>query len=191
LFHTYSNLVNDVWFCACIGDDKSLKVSNFSLKSLNDALKRVYERVARRNLKVEEEKPSEAEALLHALAAMYEGRDTDLNFKLSMEGLPAFSVETMETVRKIPRGSVSTYKNIARAMGQPLAMRAVGNVMARNPFVLVVPCHRVVKSDLSIGKYAMGAEVKRKLLEREGVKLSYDPEKKSYRVHESCLYKFI
>jgi len=72
-------------------------------------------------------------------------------------------------VKKIPRGQVRTYAWVAQEVKRPDAKRAVGNALNRNPFPIIVPCHRVVRSDRSIGGYALGRDLKRKLLEIEGI----------------------
>jgi methylated-DNA-[protein]-cysteine S-methyltransferase len=70
----------------------------------------------------------------------------------------------------IPRGSVSTYGLIAAHVGVPGGARAVGNALAGNPFPLIVPCHRAIRSDLHLGGFQSGAEMKMALLEKEGIK---------------------
>lgn len=98
----------------------------------------------------------------------FEGREVDL--PLDMSGCTAFQRRVMEEVRRIPRGSVRSYADVARAVGRPGAARAVGQVMATNPLALWVPCHRVVRSDGRLGGYSGGGpEIKRRLLELEGV----------------------
>ena len=77
-------------------------------------------------------------------------------------------------IKKIPKGRVTTYKEIALAIGNPLAQRAVGNALNRNPDPIEVPCHRVVRSDLTIGGFSRGANEKIKLLKKEGVKFDGD-----------------
>lgn len=74
-------------------------------------------------------------------------------------------------LKKIPRGKVSTYKEIAIALGNPLAARAVGNACNKNPFAPKVPCHRVVKSNGELGGFANGVSKKKFLLLREGIKV--------------------
>jgi methylated-DNA-[protein]-cysteine S-methyltransferase len=69
----------------------------------------------------------------------------------------------------IPRGRVSTYGRVARAVGIPGAARAVGQALARNPFPIIIPCHRAVRSDGSLGGYRGGVAMKRALLRLEGV----------------------
>ena len=71
---------------------------------------------------------------------------------------------------KIPHGKVSTYGDIARALGYPRASRAIGRIIAKNPNPISVPCHRVVKSNGEIGGFAYGQQKKREILEKVGIK---------------------
>ena len=80
-----------------------------------------------------------------------------------------FQARVLELVSKVPRGKVTTYKELARALGSPKAYRAVGNALAKNPRPLKIPCHRVVCSDGKIGGYKLGIRRKTELLLREGV----------------------
>jgi len=90
-----------------------------------------------------------------------------------------FQYRVYRAAEKIPRGKVTTYKAIARAIGNPLAVRAVGNALNKNPHSFVnpeprqrtpkVPCHRVIKSDGSVGGFALGTRNKIKLLQKEGI----------------------
>jgi O-6-methylguanine DNA methyltransferase len=77
--------------------------------------------------------------------------------------------DVLDTLTKIPRGEVRTYEWVARQVGRPKAIRAVGTVCARNHVPFVVPCHRVVPASGGVGNYAYGSEMKRDLLRREGV----------------------
>ncbi|MBI5046261.1 MGMT family protein [Candidatus Micrarchaeota archaeon] len=81
-----------------------------------------------------------------------------------------FEQKVYDACAKIPKGKVSTYSEIARAIGRPNATRAVGNALNKNPFPPdKVPCHRVVKNDGSIGGFAHGPKNKIKLLKSEGI----------------------
>jgi len=80
-----------------------------------------------------------------------------------------FQRRVLETVHRIPRGSVATYREIAVSLGKPGASRAVGTALAKNPFPLLIPCHRAIRSDGNSGGYQGGEEMKRCLLESEGV----------------------
>ena len=74
----------------------------------------------------------------------------------------------------VPRGAVVTYSDLARAAGIENGQRAVGRIMAANPYPGIVPCHRVVRSDGRIGGYAYGAESKAAMLRKEGVEVGGD-----------------
>lgn len=81
-----------------------------------------------------------------------------------------FQRQVWSVCSKIPRGRVSTYAAIARAVGSPKAVRAVGNALNKNPFKNV-PCHRVVQSSGRVGGFAHGSGAKEKKLRKEGVKI--------------------
>ncbi len=80
-----------------------------------------------------------------------------------------FEKKVYLAVSRIPKGEVRSYKWVAKAVGRPGSARAVGNALNRNPYAPTVPCHRVVKSDGSIGGYSKGIKLKKRLLKREGV----------------------
>ena len=84
-----------------------------------------------------------------------------------------FQVEVWSYLRKIPRGSVKTYSQVAKDIGKPLAIRAVANAIGKNPYAPKIPCHRVIRSDGSLGGYSGkgGVKTKRFLLKKEGIKL--------------------
>lgn len=73
------------------------------------------------------------------------------------------------TVEDIPYGETRSYAEVAREMGAPKAVRAVARAIAKNPIPIIIPCHRVIRSDGSIGGYAWGVDMKRELLKLEGV----------------------
>jgi methylated-DNA-[protein]-cysteine S-methyltransferase len=88
---------------------------------------------------------------------------------LRLDLSPPFYRRVLRANYAIPRGSVTTYKLLAEHLENPLGARAVGTAMATNPFPIVIPCHRVIRSDGSLGGYGGGTEMKRALLTREGV----------------------
>jgi O-6-methylguanine DNA methyltransferase len=98
---------------------------------------------------------------------------------LDLADRPAFDREVLAAVRAIPRGEVRSYGEIARAIGRPGAARAVGGAVGRNPVAMLVPCHRVVAGDGTLGGYGGGwwgdhernLDVKASLLAGEGVVL--------------------
>ena len=80
-----------------------------------------------------------------------------------------FQLKVWQELKKIPRGQVRTYKEIAIILGNPKASRAVANDCGKNPYPITIPCHRVIKSDGSLGGYSGkgGAKKKRQLLKDE------------------------
>lgn len=84
-------------------------------------------------------------------------------------GLSAFEKAVYRAVARIPRGEVRSYLWVAKAIGRPGASRAVGNALNKNPYPGPIPCHRVVRSDSSVGGFAKGQASKRRLLKSEGV----------------------
>lgn len=80
-----------------------------------------------------------------------------------------FTQKVWKAMEKIPKGRVTTYQSIARAVGSPHASRAVGNACNQNPNAPHVPCHRVVKTTGELGGYAGGVQKKIQLLKKEGV----------------------
>ena len=81
----------------------------------------------------------------------------------------AFEKRVYAVVRGIPKGETRTYQWVAEQIGRPTAARAVGNALRRNPYAPHVPCHRVIRSDGSLGGFAKGPARKRALLRSEGV----------------------
>jgi methylated-DNA-[protein]-cysteine S-methyltransferase len=85
-----------------------------------------------------------------------------------------FQKKILRAEHGIPRGYVSTYQRLAAHVGTPKGARAVGTCLANNPFPLIIPCHRVIRSDAALGGYQGGAAMKRELLRMEGVSVSGD-----------------
>lgn len=73
---------------------------------------------------------------------------------------------------EVPKGKVTTYGELARAVGLKNGQRAIGRIMNKNPYPVIVPCHRVIMSTGKVGGYAWGEKVKTRMLEKEGLKIS-------------------
>ena len=91
---------------------------------------------------------------------------------LDFSGVSPFAQSVLTATSQVPFGHVSTYRDIAQQVGRPSASRAVGNALGKNPIAVIVPCHRVVRSDHSLGGYTGGVEIKEHLLTLEGIKVS-------------------
>ncbi|SFX65284.1 methylated-DNA--[protein]-cysteine S-methyltransferase [Marinospirillum alkaliphilum] len=85
---------------------------------------------------------------------------------LDLQGTP-FQLQVWQALLQIPRGQTRSYAQIAASIGKPRAIRAVGTACGANPIPFLVPCHRVLRSDGSLGGYAFGLKMKQQLLERE------------------------
>ena len=92
--------------------------------------------------------------------------------KMKLKGTK-FQISVWDYLKKIPCGSVKTYSQVAKGIGKPLAVRAVANAIGKNPYAPKIPCHRVIRSDGSLGGYSGkgGIKTKKLLLKREGIML--------------------
>lgn len=102
--------------------------------------------------------------------ALRTGRTRALRFDL--RGRTPFEQDVLTAALRIPRGEVRSYGWIAAAIGRPGAVRAVGSALGRNPVPVVIPCHRVVRSDGQVGDYVWGGPLKRQILTAEGLDLT-------------------
>lgn len=111
-----------------------------------------------------------------AVVGLMESPSSDLDLPLDIRGT-AFQQRVWEALRAIPAGQTVTYAEIARRIGRPTATRAVAGACAHNKLAVVIPCHRVVRSDGGLSGYRWGVERKRSLLQREGALQRPEPEK--------------
>ncbi len=107
------------------------------------------------------------------LSEYFSGRASAVKIPLKLEGSTFFKTTLLEC-SKIPYGKTMTYKELGDRVKERLRMKgisyqAVGTALSHNPFLIYIPCHRVNKSDKSIGEYREGQDIKRKLLEGEGI----------------------
>lgn len=135
----------------------------FALEDHDAVLQALADRLGPRIL----ENPSRLDAAARQLDEYFAGArrsfDVPLDFSLSR----GFRLSVLEHLPHIPYGSTESYAQVALAAGSPKAVRAVGSACASNPLPVVVPCHRVVRSDGSFGGYLGGPEAKRALLALE------------------------
>ena len=115
-----------------------------------------------------EESVAKMQPYIRELEEYFAGRRREFSFPLDLRGTD-FQIACWRALLLIPYGETRTYADIARAVGKPNACRAVGMANNRNPIAIVVPCHRVIASDGMLCGYGGGLDVKRKLLELEGV----------------------
>jgi len=125
--------------------------------------------------------------VFNVLNDIYDGKETEPKLRLNMKHLPSYTAKVLSSVYLIPQGYVSPYGAVAKAVGG--GPRAVGNAMARNPFAPLVPCHRVIAYDFTLGGYGggFGDNLKTKLeflkRERRGYKSEREIPMKVGRMH--------
>lgn len=111
------------------------------------------------------------DAAASEIKGLLEGEAIDFSLDLAdLDSCSEFQQRVLLAQHRIPRGSVTTYQLIAEHLGKKNGARAVGNALANNPFPLIIPCHRAIRSDRSLGGYQGGLEMKRALLEKEGIR---------------------
>ena len=140
-------------------------------------------RIARRFPDAVESVPSaDVQRAIDAIVALVRGQPSDLSgIALDMDGVPPFYQRVYEVARTIPPGATLTYGEIAARLGDRGAARAVGQALGRNPFALVVPCHRVLAAGGKVGGFSAsgGITTKLRLLTIEGAHA--DPQRQSVR----------
>jgi methylated-DNA-[protein]-cysteine S-methyltransferase len=111
--------------------------------------------------------------LAEQIQSFLKGQPVDFQVSLvDLRECSEFQKRVLLAEHKVPRGWVSTYGRIARSLGMPNAARAVGTALARNPFPIIIPCHRTIRSNGDLGGFGGGLKMKRALLELEGVEFS-------------------
>ena len=151
-------------------------VAAVQLPEASDAATRA--RLLRRRSAAREAAPSvHAERAIEGMTALLRGEPTDLSdIALDFEEVPPFHRRVLELARTIPAGRTSTYGELATQLGDPMAARAVGEALGRNPFPIVVPCHRVLAASGKLGGFSAhgGAATKRRMLIIEGALLELE-----------------
>lgn len=111
--------------------------------------------------------PARLDGAARQLDEYFAGRRRTFDLPIDLRLARGFRRQVLDHLREVPYGATATYTALAAAAGRPRAVRAVGSACATNPVPIVVPCHRVVRTDGTIGQYLGGTEVKRALLAME------------------------
>jgi len=109
---------------------------------------------------------SENNKYLTQLKEYFAGTKKQFDIPIVLIGTP-FQIKVLEYIQHIPYGETQTYNEVAHGIGHPNAQRAVGNALHTNPIPIIVPCHRVIRSDGGLGGFGLGIDVKQKLLDFE------------------------
>jgi methylated-DNA-[protein]-cysteine S-methyltransferase len=116
------------------------------------------------------ESPVHFKAVSALLDLYFGGKPVEFDdVPVDLEGIGPFTALVLRETRKIGYGKVASYGTIASAIGKLQAARAVGQALGRNRIPLIVPCHRIIKGDGTLGGFGLGVDVKARLLAREGV----------------------
>ncbi len=150
--------------CAFVSDGPRLVATFLPVRKRS-----MIRQTVRRRWPAAVEAPNALRRLQRDLVAYFEGGPVTFDVPLALDELTPFRRLVMGACRRIPYGQRATYGDLARAAGSPAAGRAVGSVMAANPVPLVVPCHRVVRSDGTLGGFSSpeGVRLKERLLALE------------------------
>ncbi len=164
MIEIYSQNIEDTWFAVAV-NKRQIVTSSFGANQ-HTALKNVLGNVPfNLPFQVFHEPVASAKHTLTTLKTIYDGEEAQPNLSLATAHLPAYTKRVLKATSAIPLGYVTSYGAIAKAVGG--GPRAVGNIMASNPFAPIVPCHRVVRADFSLGGYGFGLKAKMELLGKE------------------------
>ncbi len=135
--------------------------------SAAEAYERLHERLGEF---VTQEMPRDdiGDSAVRKLLAYHDGRRVQFDEPLDLSLVPSFTQQVLQATARIPYGEVRPYAWVARQVGRPKATRAVGQSLHINPVAPIIPCHRVIASDSTLGGYGGGPEMKRWLLRLEG-----------------------
>jgi O-6-methylguanine DNA methyltransferase len=164
MISVYTKDIDGVWFGAACAEHRVFSTS--FAHTQQEALWKLLSSI-RFNVpfQVFPEPSAFAETVLASVKNVYDGKGVSKRFSLATEHLSAYAQRVIAAASLIPVGYVTSYGSIAKAAGG--SPRAVGHVMASNPFAPIVPCHRVVSSDFTLGGYAGGLDAKLEFLVRE------------------------
>lgn len=169
MIHVYHKKIGDFW-CAAALEDEKIWATAFT-KSDKEGVNQILNSLPyNRPFQTADELSRQAEKVLKAIAALLAGENVSADFSFECSHLSKYAQKILlGCLAKVPVGYVTTYGALAKTAGG--GPRAVGQIMASNPFAPLVPCHRVIKSDFSIGGFGgghgSGVKVKRAMLQRE------------------------
>jgi O-6-methylguanine DNA methyltransferase len=164
MLNVYSERIDRIWYAVAF-DGTKVVATNFG-RVKEDVLRAVFKSLPYEVPFEAIKKPSEmSEDVFKAMSGILGGRDVSFNFELDMNRVPRVTRQVLELMSLIPTGYVATYGGLAKVLGT--GPRVAGHACATNPFPPIIPCHRVVASDLSLGGYGGGLKLKWQILRRE------------------------
>ncbi len=183
--NVYLKRLGHVWLCVGAMADGTIRFTAFSNRSREEALNSGVKTLKPWEKPVKAERaPSRVEKVFRLMGEAYMGRKVKRLPPLAWSRLKPFTRKVLGLTLQIPRGYVTGYGAVAEVLGFPRAARAVGLALALNPFPLLIPCHRVIRGDLTLGGYSIGLEVKAEILRREGV--AFEKAEGALKVKPEC-----
>jgi len=159
-YSTIETRFGTIWFAASARGLSFLRLRYFNERRVAQELKKA------RGLKMLRDDKS-LRRLANQLTRYFEGERVPFDFELDLTRGTEFQQSVWRIVRKIPYGSLVSYKKIAQDYGNSLCARAVGNALGSNPIPIVIPCHRVIRNDKSLGGFSGGVRWKKLLIALE------------------------
>ena len=164
MIRIYCKNMDEMWFAAAIRNERII-ATTFAPNE-NNALKHLLKGLPYNVPFQIVEKPTQfSKKVLSDLKSIFDGKNASSKFELEMKHLSDYAQKVLKCVSLVLIGYVTTYGEVGKAMGG--SPRAVGRVMATNPFPPLVPCHRVVRSDFTLGGFGGGIVMKWEILQRE------------------------
>src|SRR4030042_1175187 len=164
MIEVYAQNFDDTWFSIAL-NQQQIVASSFGADQPT-TIKNVLSNISfHRPFQVFHEPTAFAKNALATLKSIYDGKNVTPNLFLATNHLSLYTKKVLRTTLTVPLGYVTSYGEIAKAVGG--GPRAVGNIMASNPFAPIVPCHRVVRANFSLGGYGFGIKTKIDFLRRE------------------------
>jgi methylated-DNA-[protein]-cysteine S-methyltransferase len=164
------DLVEYAFFESSIGTI-SLASRNKKITALDIHSKNLYE--VKKHLATLYPEGSESEQSFKTIKLILnrylKGQKVDFDVDIDISGESQFTQKVLRELQRIPYGKVQSYLWIGKRLGQTMAARAVGQAVKRNPILIIIPCHRVIRENGSLGGFSQGIEIKKRLLALEGV----------------------
>jgi O-6-methylguanine DNA methyltransferase len=164
MIEIYTQNIEDTWFAIAL-DQQQIITSSFGADQQTTIKNVLCNLPFNMAFQIFHEPIPSAKNILTILKRVYDGKKVDTNLSLATTHLPTYTKKVLKTTEAIPLGYVTSYGAIAKVVGG--GPRAVGNIMASNLFAPIIPCHRVVRSDFTLGGYGFGLKNKIQLLGRE------------------------
>ncbi len=167
IFFKYNIFLTAWGWVGFVAGQEGLKILVLPEERKEDVLLKMKKELKCNNL-IEEK--GEWEDLIEDVKEYFTGKKVDFSdWQLSLDNYTNFQKKVLQTVRKISYGETRSYKWVAQTVGYPQAYRAVGNTMKNNPLPLIIPCHRVIKSDGTLGGFSgkEGIVLKKRMIDLE------------------------